>query len=51
MVPSGFLPGWATNYMPYLIPGTKIYFNYENTYGLYDYVIGVNAKQRTWKPA
>lgn len=44
MVPSGFLPGWATNYMPYLIPGTKIYFNYENTYGLYDYVIGVNAK-------
>ena len=30
--------------MPYYVPGTKIYYNYTNTYGDSNYVIGINAK-------
>lgn len=44
MVPSGYLPGWAPTYMPYLIPGTKVYFNYNSAYGNSQFVIGINAK-------
>ncbi len=44
MVPSGYLPGWAPNYLEYYIPGTKIYYNGNNPYGDANYVIGVNAK-------
>ena len=44
MLPSGYLPGWAPTYMPYLVPGTTIYYNYTSTYGNSDYVIGINAK-------
>lgn len=44
ITPSGYLPGWANTYMPYYVPGTKIYYNYTNTYGDSNYVIGINAK-------
>ena len=44
ITPSGYLPGWANTYMPYYVPGTKIYYNYTNTYGDPNYVIGINAK-------
>ena len=44
MVPSGFLPGWAPNYLEYYIPGTKVYYNGNNPYGDANYVIGINAK-------
>lgn len=42
-VPSGYLPGWATTYLEYYIPGTKIYYNASNTYGDVRYMIGINA--------
>lgn len=44
ITPSGYLPGWANTYMPYYVPSTKIYYNYTNTYGDPNYVIGINAK-------
>lgn len=44
MTPSGYLPGWAPKYMEYLIPGTKIYYNYNNPYGDSNLMIGINAK-------
>ena len=44
ITPSGYLPGWANTYMPYYVPDTKIYYNYTNTYGDSNYVIGINAK-------
>ena len=44
MVPSGHLPGWATTYMPYLVPGTKVYHSHKSTYGDPNLVIGINAK-------
>lgn len=44
ITPSGYLPGCANTYMPYYVPGTKIYYNYTNTYGDSNYVIGINAK-------
>lgn len=44
MVPSGYLPGWATTYMPYLVPGTKVYHSHSNVYGDPQLVIGINAK-------
>lgn len=44
ITPSGYLPGWANTYMPYYIPGTKIYYKYTSTYGDSNYVIGINAK-------
>lgn len=43
MVPSGYLPGWATKYYEYLIPGTKVYYNYEGTYGDTNKVLAINA--------
>lgn len=43
MTPSGYLPGWASTYMPYYVPGTKIYYNYNSAYGNANYVIGINA--------
>lgn len=43
ITPSGYLPGWATTYMPYYVPGTKIHYNYNSAYGNADYVIGINA--------
>ena len=44
VLPSGYLPGWAPTYLPYLVPGTMVYYNYTSTYGNSDYVIGINAK-------
>ncbi|MDO5399485.1 MAG: hypothetical protein Q4F17_00705 [Eubacteriales bacterium] len=44
ITPSGYLPGWATQYMPILVPGTSIYFNYTVPYGNPDHVLAVNAK-------
>lgn len=44
MTPSGYLPGWASTYMPYYVPGTKIYCTYSSTYGSSDFVVGINAK-------
>lgn len=43
ITPSGYLPGWATTYMPYYVPGTKIHYNYNSAYGNSNYVIGINA--------
>lgn len=43
ITPSGYLPGWAPNYLPYYVPGTKIHYNYNNAYGDSNYVIGINA--------
>lgn len=43
MVPSGCLPGWATKYYEYLVPGTRIYYNYSSTYGDAGKVIAINA--------
>ena len=44
ITPSGYLPGWATTYMPYYVPGTKIHYNYNSAYGNSNYVIGINAQ-------
>ena len=44
MVPSGYLPGWAPKYMPYYIPGTKIYYNASRPYGDSAYMIGISSK-------
>ena len=44
MVPSGYLPGWATKYYQYYIPGTNIYYSYKSTYGDANKVIAINAK-------
>ena len=45
MAPSGTLPGWADGgYYPYLVPGSKIYFNGSSTYGNGNYVIAISAK-------
>lgn len=44
MVPSGSLPGWATKYYEYLLPGTKVHYNYTSPYGDADHVIAINAK-------
>lgn len=46
ITPSGYLPGWATTYMPVLVPGTKIYYNYTSPYGNSAYVLGVNANTK-----
>ncbi len=43
MVPSGYLPGWASTYQPYLLPGSNIYYSYESTYGDANKVIAINA--------
>lgn len=43
-VPSGYLPGWATTYLEYYVPGTKIYYNPSSTYGDVRYMVGINAK-------
>lgn len=43
ITPSGYLPGWATTYMPVYVPGSKIYYNYNSAYGNADYVLGINA--------
>lgn len=43
MVPSGYLPGWAPTCYEYLLPGTKVYYNYEGTYGDANKVIAINA--------
>ena len=43
MVPSGYLPGWAPTCYEYLLPGTKVYYNYESTYGDANKVIAINA--------
>lgn len=42
-IPSGYLPGWASTYLEYYIPGTNIYYNATNTYGDVRYMIGINA--------
>lgn len=44
MTPSGYLPGWAPDYLPVYVPGTKVYYNYNSPYGDANYVIGINAK-------
>ena len=44
MIPSGYLPGWAPNYLEYYVPGTKIFYNGKSPYGDANYVIGINAK-------
>lgn len=44
MIPSGYLPGWAPKYQPYLVPGTKVYYNASRPYGDSAYMIGINAK-------
>lgn len=44
MVPSGYLPGWAPKYMPYYIPGTKIYYNASRPYGNVAQSIGISSK-------
>lgn len=44
MVPSGYLPGWATAYYEYLIPDTKVYYNYQGAYGDSNKVIAINAE-------
>lgn len=44
MVPSGSLPGWSTKYYEYLLPGTKVHYNYTSPYGDADHVIAINAK-------
>ena len=46
MIPSGYLPGWAPKYQPYLVPGTKVYYNASRPYGDSAYMIGINAKTR-----
>ncbi len=43
MVPSGYLPGWADKYEPYLLPGTSVYYNYKSAYGDPNKVIAINA--------
>jgi len=43
-IPSGYLPGWATTYLEYYIPGTKIYYNASSTYGDVRYMVGINSK-------
>jgi len=44
MIPSGTLPGWADTYKEYYIEGTKIYYNYTNTYGNTGAILCINAK-------
>lgn len=44
ITPTGYLPGWATTYLPYLIPGTKVYYNYTMPYGDSNHVLAINAK-------
>ena len=43
-VPSGYLPGWASTYLEYYIPGTQLYYNPNSTYGDARYMIGINSK-------
>ena len=43
MVPSGYLPGWATSYYEYLIPDTNVYYNYQSAYGDSKKIIAINA--------
>lgn len=43
MVPSGYLPGWATLYYEYLMPGTNVYYNYQGAYGDSNKVIAISA--------
>ena len=43
MVPAGTLPGWATKYYEYYIPGTNIYFDNIQENGDENLVIVVNA--------
>lgn len=43
-IPSGYLPGWASTYLEYYIPGTQLYYNPNSTYGDARYMIGINAK-------
>ncbi|MCD8326413.1 MAG: extracellular solute-binding protein [Lachnospiraceae bacterium] len=43
MVPGGGIPGWATRYLQYLIPGTSIYYNNSAPYGDSTVVIAINA--------
>ncbi|MDL2302043.1 hypothetical protein LJC58_06795, partial [Lachnospiraceae bacterium OttesenSCG-928-D06] len=42
MIPSGYLPGWASGYYEYYIPDTDIYFSYNSIYG--GQLIGINAE-------
>lgn len=44
MVPSGYLPGWATLYYEYLMPDTKVYYNYQGAYGDANKVIAISAE-------
>ncbi len=41
MIPSGYLPGWATTYYQYLLDDSNIHYNYTSTYG--GLLIGINA--------
>lgn len=43
MIPGGYLPGWAPNYQNYYIPGTKIYYSGNSSYGDANKVIAINA--------
>ncbi|SFG43336.1 hypothetical protein [Oribacterium sp. WCC10] len=43
MVPSGYLPGWADKYLEYYVPGTHLYYNYDQKYGNSNVMIGINA--------
>ncbi|MCD7955627.1 MAG: extracellular solute-binding protein [Lachnospiraceae bacterium] len=43
MVPSGYLPGWASTYLPYLVDDTTIYYNSNSPYGDQNHVIAINA--------
>lgn len=46
MVPSGYLPGWAPNYLEYYIPGTKVHYSYASTFGDSRSVIAINANTK-----
>ena len=48
MVPGGTLPGWATKYYEYYIPGTNIYFDNIQEDGDSSSAIVVNEIQKTW---
>lgn len=43
MVPAGTLPGWATKYYEYYIPGTNVYFDNIQEDGDTNIVIAINA--------